>query len=372
MSRRSHRNSAMFVPPLFATVVVWVCLQAVLVISTLPEANYPVLSLLSTLGAAAAFTVLLRVGLGRGKPLPRPVAVAVAAGMPLTTLVNAYAMAPGTDFYPTPMAPVLLSPVMAVLALQGRTRTAAVSVVAVLACLVWLRAVATSGPVWAPEGLYFCGPVVMWWVWGAVTESLRRTSQLDLMRSDSAYALAREERRRTRERAEARERRRLLLEVAAVPLLRTVATSDAPQDDEVRTMLKAVEKDLRAELRGRDLLDPAVRRAASTARGRGVGVDVVDHAPPGADQEVLQPLRSLVAAALLACSDGELTARRPPHDMVLTLVHVGSRSSMEAVERAVRDVTPRLTGTGEVTVEVTADEDALVVDVSRSPRSAAG
>lgn len=360
--------------PLVLSGVIWVAVQALLCLSSLPQANAPLLALASSLGAAAVLGVLLVLpGRRRGGTSSTPhgaalgalPAAAAAVLLPVAVLVNAYAIAPGTRFTDQPSAPGLLSPALALLAVRDRRGLAHASGVTVVAVLLGLRLGAGEGPLWAPETALVLGPVVVWWVWGQVAAHLVRTTRIDLLRSDSAYALARERRRRTRQRAEAHERRRALLEVAAVPLLETVANADGPPDLDVQVQLTAVEKDLRAELRGRELLDPEVRRCAATARSRGVRVDVVDHAAPAADLELLPPLRALVAAALHSCTDGEITARRPPHGPVLTVVHVGSPASMRAVHAAVAAHAERLTGSGAASADVFADEDAVVLEVER-------
>lgn len=356
--------------PLLVSIGLWVGLQGLLCLAALPRANSPVLALASSLGAAAVLAALLLLPGRRGDPptggpLGRLPAAAAALLLPLAVLANAYAIAPGTRFSDQPVAAGLLSPALALLVVRDRRGLAHASVLGVVASLLGLRHWAGPGPLWAPETVLLVGPVLVWWAWGVVAAHLVRTTRIDLLRSDSAYALARERRRRTRERAEAHERRRALLEVAALPLLEAVARAEGPLGVDVRIQLTAVEADLRAELRGRDLLDPAVRRGAATARARGVKVDVVDHAPPAADLPLLPPVRALVAAALHSCTDGEITARRPPRGPVLTLVHVGSPASLTAVHAAVAAHAEQLVQSAVAVVDVSADEDAVVVEVER-------
>ncbi|TNM59499.1 hypothetical protein FHN55_20965 [Streptomyces sp. NP160] len=356
--------------PLLLAAGLWVGVQGLVCLAALPEASYPWLALASSLGAAAGLWALVVVpGRSAAGPLggtlaPAP-AAAAAVLLPLAVLANAFAVAPGSSFGDRPTAPGLLSPALALLVVRDRPALAHASALTTLAVLTGLRHWAGEGPLWAPETAMLLGPVLVWWAWGLVAARLVQTTQIDLLRSDSAYALARERRRRTRERAEAHERRRALLEVAAVPLLEEVARAAGPLDPDVRDQLTAVEKDLRAELRGRDLLDPEVRRCAAGARRRGVRVDVVDHAPPSADLELLPSLRALVAAALHSCSDGEITARRPPSGPVLTLVHVGSPRSVRAVDAAVAAHRERLTGAAVAGFDVSVDEDSVVVEVGR-------
>jgi hypothetical protein len=356
--------------PLLVSAGLWVCLQGLLCLSSLPQASYPALAVASSLGAAAVLAALLllpgRRGAGpTGGRLGALPATAAAVLLPAAVLVNAWAIAPGASFSDQPTAPGLLSPALALLVVRERRAAAHASAVALLAVLLGLRHLAGEGPLWAPETVLLVGPSFVWWAWGVVAAHVVHTSRIDLLRSDSAYALARERRRRARERAEAHERRRALLEVAAVPLLEEVALAAGPLDTSVRVQLTAVEKDLRAELRGRDLLDPDVRRSAAGARARGVRVDVVDHAPPSADLQLLPPLRALVAAALHSCGDGEITARRPPSGPLLTLVHVGSPVSMRAVHAAVLSQAEGIGAAGLASVDVSADEDAVVVEVGR-------
>ncbi|MGQ7297582.1 hypothetical protein [Quadrisphaera sp. KR29] len=352
--------------PLVVAGALWVGVQALLCLAALPAAAHPGAALASTVGAALALAALVVLpGRRRSGPLPAPPAAAAAVLLPTAVLLDALAQAPAAQLSAFPRAPGLLTPALAVLLVRGRPGWAAASAAALVTELLWLRWTASGQPLWAPESALLLGPVLVWCTWGVVTARLRATTQVDLLRSRSAYALARERRRRSRERSEAHERRRALLEVAAVPLLQAVAAARAPLEEHVRAELTAVERDLRAELRGRDLLDPAVRLGAATARARGVAVDVVDHAPVGADLQVLPPLRALVAAALHACSDGEVTARRPPQGPVLTLVHVGSPASMRAVHAAVASHAERMGEAAGVSVDVSADEDAVVVEVDR-------
>jgi len=348
--------------PLTAALLTWLGLQLLLACLGLPRLGEPLLGALTALAAVGLCLVLVaplragRVALG-----PRT-ATAAVVGVVAVALLNATALGSEPADATTLFFPGLVAPVIGVLALRGRAPhgVAAGAVVGVVIATTTLAD--SGGRWWMPQTFIAGAPLLLWWTGGVLVRRLLSTTRLDLRRSDGAFALARDRRERTREREAARERRRELLQSTAVPLLEEVAGARGPLDERVRAHLTAVEVELRAELRGRDLLDVDVRRAAALARTRGVRVDVVDHAPPGADLRAVAGLRGLVAAVLNASTDGEITARRPPHEVVMTVVHVGSPTSMAAVAAAVRERAATLRG---LEVELSEDEDAVVVDVLR-------
>lgn len=348
--------------PLTAALLTWLGLQLLLSLLGLARVAEPALGAVAAL-AGVVLCLALVAPLRAGRvPLGAAAATAAVAGVAAVVLLNVVAIGPERADATNLFFPGLVAPVIGVLALRGRGAhgLAAGALVSVVMSATSLAD--SGGRWWMPQTFVSGAPLLLWWTGGVLVRRLLRTTQLDLRRSDGAFALALDRRERTREREAARDRRRDLLQSTAVPLLEEVASSRGPLDEEVRARLTAAEVELRAELRGRDLMDAEVRRAAARARARGVRVDVVDHAPPGADLHAVSRLRGLVAAALDACTDGEITARRPPHEVVLTVVHVGSAASMAAVAAAVRERSPSLRG---LVAEVSEDEDAVVVDVVR-------
>ncbi|MBF5080282.1 hypothetical protein [Quadrisphaera sp. INWT6] len=348
--------------PLTAALVTWLGIQVLLAGFGLSRLAEP---LLGAAAAATAVALCLAVvaPLGRGRvALGAGPATAAVLAVGAVAVLNAVAVGSEPTDATSLFFPGLVAPVIGVLALRGRALHGVVAGVVVGVVIATTTLADGGGRWWMPQSFVSGAPLLLWWTGGVLVRLLLRTTRLDLRRSDGAFALARDRRERTREREAARDRRRDLLQSAAVPLLERVARAQGPLDAQVRARLTAVEVELRAELRGRDLMDADVRRAAAQARARGVRVDVVDHAPPGADLRAVSRLRGLVAAALDASTDGEITARRPPHEVVMTVVHVGSAASMAAVAAAVRERSATLRG---LVVELSEDEDAVVVDVVR-------
>jgi len=348
--------------PLTAALLTWIGLQLLLAGLGLPRLGHPLLGALTALVAVAlSFVMVAPLHAGR-VALGARTATAAVLGVVAVGLLNAAAVGSEPTDATSLFFPGLVAPVIGVLALRGRAAHgfAAGAVVGVVIATTTLAD--GGGRWWMPQTFVSGAPLLLWWTGGVLVRRLLSTTRLDLRRSDGAFALARDRRERAREREAARDRRHDLLQSTAVPLLEGVAAARGPLDERVRARLTAVEVELRAELRGRDLVDADVRRAAALARARGVRVDVVDHAPPGADLRAVSGLRRLVAAVLDASTDGEITARRPPHEVAMTVVHVGSPTSMAAVAAAVRERATALRG---LEVELSEDEDAVVVDVVR-------
>ena len=348
--------------PLTAALATWLGLQVLLACLGLPRLGHPLLGALTAL-VAVALCLALVAPLRAGRvALRAPTATAAVLGVAAVAALNAVAVGSEPTDATSLFFPGLVAPVIGVLALRGRAPHGLVAGV-VVGVVIATTTLADSGDRWwLPQSFVSGAPLLLWWTGGVLVRRLLSTTRLDLRRSDGAFALARDRRERARDREAARDRRRDLLQSTAVPLLEEVAGARGPLEERVRARLTAVEAELRAELRGRDLMDADVRRAAAQARARGVRVDVVDHAPPGADLRAVGALRGLVAAVLDASTDGEITARRPPHEVAMTVVHVGSPTSMAAVAAAVQQRTSTLRG---LEVELSADEDAVVVDVLR-------
>jgi len=348
--------------PLTAALATWLGLQVLLACLGLPRLGHPLLGALTAL-VAVALCLALVAPLRAGRvALRASTATAAVLGVAAVAVLNAVAVGSEPTDATSLFFPGLVAPVIGVLALRGRAPHGLVAGV-VVGVVIATTTLADSGDRWwLPQSFVSGAPLLLWWTGGVLVRRLLSTTRLDLRRSDGAFALARDRRERARDREAARDRRRDLLQSTAVPLLEEVAGARGPLEERVRARLTAVEAELRAELRGRDLMDADVRRAAAQARARGVRVDVVDHAPPGADLRAVGALRGLVAAVLDASTDGEITARRPPHEVAMTVVHVGSPTSMAAVAAAVQQRTSTLRG---LEVELSADEDAVVVDVLR-------
>lgn len=146
-----------------------------------------------------------------------------------------------------------------------------------------------------------------------------------LQRAASAWQVSQEVR--------ARERRvqvQNALAVAGPILMRAVATG-CRLDDTERLQARIAEGRLRDEMRGRRLLDDAVRSALETARRRGATVTVLDEGGlEGIDGESLVVIREELAETLRSATSDRLYIRTSPHAEVAVTV-VGRSGTAEGL-----------------------------------------
>jgi hypothetical protein len=124
----------------------------------------------------------------------------------------------------------------------------------------------------------------------------------------------------TQARADSARRRRDDLEHGAVPLLRRIADAEptAGTWPELSRSALALERQVRDDLRARELLDDSVRTALRAARARGAVVDVVDdrgsgpQGPGGGTAAFVGQLRAVLAPVLDACGASQVTVRLSP------------------------------------------------------------
>jgi hypothetical protein len=345
--------------PLTTALAVWVGVHVLLAVLTLPDSTAPAATLSAALlGAGTAAAVLLPLRRGGGR-MGAPAATAAAAVVPVVAAVDGLLTVPAALSGYALWWMGLLCPVLGGLAVRRRPWHAVGATVAGLGVLAGVMAARWPRPGWVATTVVLATPVLEWGVGGLVVAGLLDRSVRALQVSAGASATARSSSRATREQEARRAARAALLARTAVPLLERVAADGGLDTPELRARAAAVEADLRAELAGRDLLDDAVRAAAAAARARGVEVTVLDHAGAGAEPEGgLAGLRALVACAVDACADGQVTARRPPAGPALTVVHVGTPASLDRVAAAIRATAPP-----GLAVDVTVDGEALVAEV---------
>jgi len=115
------------------------------------------------------------------------------------------------------------------------------------------------------------------------------------------------------------------LAVAGPVLVRTVE-SDGALDDDERETARLAEGRLRDDLRGRRLLDDAVRGQLEAARRRGAVVTVLDEGGlDGIDDEAMETVRAQLAAALEEASSERLYIRTSSHPQIAVTVVGRSR-----------------------------------------------
>jgi hypothetical protein len=124
--------------------------------------------------------------------------------------------------------------------------------------------------------------------------------------------------------AAAKERQQRLAQVlgTAVPLLSVIKDAQRPIDEELKQSAKLVEATLRDNLRGRDLLNPAMSKEVQRLRNLGCEVLILDEGgtaslTPAQRDELLQK----AVDALQIVKTGRVTIRSPKaEDFKLTVV----------------------------------------------------
>lgn len=274
---------------------------------------------LRTWAALALFVVCLglSVGLGRGRSLPEWVA-ALNAGMSLAiALLCADGMAPSASgehrsWYVGAVGCLLLFTVA-----RGRGAYAWFGI----ALLVW-ETVAWAGP----RGLTEYGVLgdVLW-----VTVATFGTRALaGAMRDARQFARAEREAVEWQAAQDAHhfERQVRLTQTsrAALPMLRHIVAMDGDLDDADRTECRVLEQTIRDEIRGRRLLNDAVREQVIAARRRGAFVQVIDDG--GLDEvsaSAMDPVLDRVAEAIAGVRSERIIIRTAPKSSSKAVTVVG-------------------------------------------------
>lgn len=99
----------------------------------------------------------------------------------------------------------------------------------------------------------------------------------------------------------------------ALPMLRHIAAVEGELDEAARRECRVLEQSIRDEIRGRHLLNDAVRREVMAARRRGAVVQVLDDGGlDDVDPALLEPVLDAAAAAIAGVSSDRLILRTAP------------------------------------------------------------
>lgn len=110
----------------------------------------------------------------------------------------------------------------------------------------------------------------------------------------------------------------------AVPMLLVIEKSVGELSDEQRQECLHLEGAIRDEIRGRRLLDDAVRREVMTARRRGVSVNLLDEGGlDDLDESSLESVLSTLAEAIRTTTATRVIARTAPADSDVAVTVVG-------------------------------------------------
>ncbi|NAZ87091.1 hypothetical protein GTR00_13460 [Kineococcus sp. T90] len=190
-------------------------------------------------------------------------------------------------------------------------------------------------------------PALLWFSASVGVRALFDRTAREVRHYEEAAARAAAATASTAARAASARQRRADLDLAAVPLLRSVADAEAGGQARWAQLPRAavgVERRLRDDLRARALLDERVRAGLRTARARGCTVDVVDDraARAGGEREeaFLAGLRAVLAAVLPVCAEGAVTLRLPPDGRVATLAVEAGPATAAGAARALAGALP--------------------------------
>ena len=192
---------------------------------------------------------------------------------------------------------------------------------------IGIAALATQTVIWGGPGLLLGIGVVGSAAWVAVSHILSRALA---KASRDAARFARAEREATdwqaAQEAHLYERQFRLGQTGttAVPMLRIIEESQGELTDEQRQECLHLEGAIRDEIRGRRLLDDAVRREVMTARRRGVSVNLFDEGGlDELDEASLERVLGTLAEAIRTTTATRVIARTAPADSEVAVTVVG-------------------------------------------------
>jgi hypothetical protein len=213
-----------------------------------------------------------------------------------------------------------ISALMAILVVRGRVWAAWIGVVAIVVTgSFWIGIVSTLS-LGAVGAVVWVGIAQL--VTGLMARAARDTAELtELQRSSSEWLASQTGRRR--------ERRVTVQRAIALagPVLTRVIETGAALDEEERAQARLAEGRLRDELRGRRLLDDAVRAQLEAVRRRGTEVTMLDEG--GLDEidgDQLDAIREELATTLERAHSERVFIRTSPHQEVVVTVVGRSRS----------------------------------------------
>lgn len=187
---------------------------------------------------------------------------------------------------------------------------------------------------WAGPGALLAIGVIGSVLWVAISHALERSLKA-AAKSARAYAVAEREAAEWQAAQEAHlfERQFRLGQTSrmALPMLRHIVVTDAELTVGERQECLYLEGAIRDEIRGRQLLNDAVREQVMIARRRGVTVNLLDEG--GIDDlsaEETQRVLNHVARAIRSSMAGTIIVRTVPEgsDVAVTVVGLGSRNSV--------------------------------------------
>lgn len=343
----------------------WLALHALMALHYVDETSAPLASL-AVLGAVVGATAwAARPLLGPDAALSLRTAVVLAsvpvlASVVVSSVVDAGSLPGYANWWPGAVGPLL-----AALVMRGHRWIAVVSAVLACAAMVVLVLERFEDTARAPVvAVALAVPPVLWTTAAiGVRWLLRRAdSSVELYSAAVDDSVRRQAEADSAERVRSERERRLREDV--VPVLAAVVDGDAG-DQRLRNLLRSLESGLRDDIRGRRLLDAAVRREVGRARADGVRVVLVDD-----DESVLPDAdavlaRRCVLAALRTLRSGDLSARLPSEDGTLLTIVVQSSGDAAAAAEAVT-----VAGGGRAVVDL--DGGDLFVELPSGLRSRVG
>lgn len=361
MSAAAREHSKTLAAATLVAGVFWLGLHGLLAVTTLHDTRAPAASM-------AALAICIGVGvfgmwplIGRSGELSDPVAwafcaVTVAVGLLVGPFVHPDAITGYANW--TPGAVGLLVGVLVLRRhlLQGM-------VAAVGACLVialpFVDGPGEGGDARVATITLLSVPPVAWFVACLCTRVILERSERAVANYLETEGDARVRAAEARSAVALAARRRAELADVAKPLLERLAGPEEQRDAEFEDACRAAELRLRDSMRARALLGDELRLLVTSARARGATVTLRDDRS-GFRDPLPDSIKLVVAAALDATDDGELTVRLPPYGPTLTLVAVAERRAITQVSKAVVSAGHQLG----LTVSVDAGDEDLLVEVT--------
>ena len=318
--------------------VIWLFSHGPLVaLLSLHQHRWPALALLALVVVLGVSALAVRPLLGGPLDLSNRAAVAMAAVVPLSGLAVTPFVA--EDLWRTHANwwPGLTQIVVAALVMRRRWVPALAAELGSAAVLGFL----VAGSDLPHRVVVFAAlnqPAIVWFTASVGVRFVFDRTARDVARYDADAGRAVAAGASTQARARSARQRRDDLEHGAVPLLRRVAAAAPDADDwaELSRAALALERQVRDDLRARDLLDDSVRTALREARARGAVVDVVDDRGTADGSDLAGALRGVLGSVLAVCGTAQVTVRLPPGGRLATLSVDGSRAEAEAVSRVLQ------------------------------------
>ncbi|WP_328292470.1 hypothetical protein OG218_06925 [Kineococcus sp. NBC_00420] len=320
--------------------VIWLFSHGPLVaLLSLHQHRAPALSLLALTVVLIVSAVAVRPLLGR----PLDLSTRAALGMALVVPLSGLAVTPFLDesLWRTygDYWPGLTQIVVAALVMRRQWLPGLIAELASAAVL----GVLVAGSDLPDRAVVFAAlnqPAIVWFTASVGVRFVFDRTARDVARYDADTGRAIAAQASTQARDASARARREDLEHGVVPLLRRVAMTrpGAPTWSLLSRGALVLERQLRDDLRARELLDDTVRAGLREARARGCTVDVVDDRGTGVEDrpEFVAAVRAVLAPALRVCTDARVTLRLTPGGRHATLSVDGSAADADAVATSLR------------------------------------